>query len=440
MGRSTRLKACFIIFCLSFVIATYSPFAKWVFTPNNLVDGKIKDLSSNSNEPFAGDGNIIATSDVTCKGFHIYSRTAFYWGTASAIPSSTVEFGVSIWMSLQGNGYPVYIARLYSDMTSYYTEFKDQILIFRTTEDEKKEVPISEGKWIFLVYYFVKIQSLWTLSVISPEFSTVTLTDAYEPGKLIMIGNIIDAYYYEIQFFKKATINSSIVTLYDNLDATYDATTSTCSASCNTYCHPDVGCLSSTPCPCPTLCTCSANDGVCSSCNDPNGDLANKCQCKTNYALEGLTCVLSNFYADSPLNCALWTAEKVCTQCNPSFFLYNSGSITSCLACDSCTSCNASPTCFKCTDVISQVGNSCIVDSVGYKLSFASPNIVFDFAYPLAKTLKISNLKATTADNQAIATTTWQIHSQTASQLQIRTDLILSQLPIKLDFSFEQDP
>ncbi|CAG9324019.1 unnamed protein product [Blepharisma stoltei] len=98
-----------------------------------------------------------------------------------------------------------------------------------------------------------------------------------------------------------------------------------------------------------------------------------------------------------------------------------------------------SSTCFKCTDLISQAGNSCRVESIGYKFSFVSPNIIVDFAYPLAKTLKISNLKATTTDNQAIATTTWQIHSQTASQLQIRTDLILSQLPIKLNFNFEQD-
>ncbi|CAG9320637.1 unnamed protein product [Blepharisma stoltei] len=393
MGRSTRLKACFIIFCFSFGIVAYSPLAKWVFTPNNLVDGKIKDSSSNSNEPFAEDTyGIIATSDVTCKGFHTYSRTAYYYGTASAISSSTVELGVSIWMSLQGNGYPVSIGPSNEYSLPYSTTFKDHtILVFKTPSDEIKEVPISEGKWIFLVFYFVKIQTLWTLTVISPEFSAFSLTDTYGPGDKIIIGMYIDADYYEIQVFKKATINSSIVTLYDNLDATYDATTSTCPASCNTYCHSDVGCLSSTACPCPALCTCSANDGVCSSCNDPNGDLANKCQCKTNYALEGLTCVLSNFYADSPLNCALWTAEKVCTQCNPYFFLYNSGTSTSCLACDSCTSCNASPTCFKCTDVISQVGNSCRVDSVGYKLSFASPNIVVDFAYPLAKTLKISN-------------------------------------------------
>ncbi|CAG9320634.1 unnamed protein product [Blepharisma stoltei] len=435
MGRSTRLKACFIIFCLSFGIAAYSPFAKWVFTPNNLVDGKIKNLSSNSNEPFAGNGELISTSDVTCKGLHIASSEAAYSGTASAISSSTVEFGISIWTSLQGNGDPGYIARYLISMSLYQTALKDQILVFKTPSYELKKFPISQGKWIFFIFYFVKIQFLWTWTVISPEFSTVTLTDAYDPGNIIIIGWNIDADYYEIQVFKKATINSSIVTLYDISDATYDATTSTCPASCASYCHPEMGCLSSTACPCPTICTCSANDGVCSSCNDPNGDLANKCQCKTNYALEGLICVLK-----SPPNCALWTAEKVCTQCDPNFFLYNSGSSTSCLACDSCTSCNASPTCFKCADVISQSGNSCRVYSVGYKFSFVSPNIIVDFAYPLAKTLKISNLKATTTDNQAISTTTWQIHSQTASQLQIRTDLILSQLPIKLKFSFEQDP
>ncbi|CAG9320629.1 unnamed protein product [Blepharisma stoltei] len=433
MGRSTRLKACFIIFCFSFGIAAYSPFAKWVFTPNNLVDGKIKDLSSYSNMPFraSGAGEIIATSDVTCKGFHTYSQNGYYSGIASAISWSTAELGVSIWMSLQGNGIPV-------SLYPYLTTFKDQILIFKTPYNKIKEVPISQGKWIFLVFYFIKIQTLWTWTVISPEFSAFSLTDITSPGNTIIIGWNIDADYYEIQVFKKATINSSIVTLYDISDATYDATTSTCPASCASYCQPEMGCLSSTTCPCPALCTCSTNDGVCSSCNDPNGDLANKCQCKTNYALEGLTCVLSNFYADSPLNCALWTAEKVCTQCNPNFFLYNSGSSTSCLACDSCTSCNASPTCFKCADVISQSGNSCRVYSVGYKFSFVSPNIIVDFAYPLAKTLKISNLKATT-DSQDIATTTWQIHSQTASQLQIRTDLVLSQLPIKLKFSFEQE-
>ncbi|CAG9320631.1 unnamed protein product [Blepharisma stoltei] len=145
-------------------------------------------------------------------------------------------------MSLQGNGDPVYIKRYYNAMKLHQATFKDQILIFSLSYGQKEEVPISEGKWIFLVYYFVKIQSIWVWTVISPEFSTVTLFDDYEPGNTIIIGNYIDADYYEIQFFKKATINSSIVTLYDISDATYDATTSTCPASCASYCHPEMGC------------------------------------------------------------------------------------------------------------------------------------------------------------------------------------------------------
>ncbi|CAG9323947.1 unnamed protein product [Blepharisma stoltei] len=436
MARSTQLKACFIIFCLSFGITAYSPLAKWVFTPNNLVNGKINDLSSYSNTPFQKSEGSIASSDVTCKGLHTYKDTsnAFYYGTVSAITSSTVEFGVSIWMSSQGNGVPFQIVTALDRSSEYSIWFKNPEIYVFQLYGGKTEVPISQGKWVFLVFNFVKSQDIWTWTVISPEFSTFSLTSYGIPGNIIKIAWGSDAYFYEIQLFIKGAINSPIVTLYDSSDANYDATTSTCLASCTNYCHPDVGCLSSAACPCPTLCKCPADDGVCSSCNDPNSVLANKCQCKTNYALEGLTCVLKY-----PLDCAQWTSDKVCTQCNPNFFLYNSGSSISCLACDSCTSCNASPTCFKCTDLISQAGNSCRVDSIGYKLSFVSPNIIVDFAYPLAKALKISSLQAATTNNQALATTTWEIHSQTVSQLQIRTDLTLSQLPIKLNFSFEQD-
>ncbi|CAG9323956.1 unnamed protein product [Blepharisma stoltei] len=438
MASSTQLKACFIIFCLSFGITAYSPIAKWVFTQKNLVNGKIKDLSSNSNAPFQKSQGSIATSDVTCKGLHTNNSGSFYYGTASAITSSTVEFGVSIWLSSQGKGTPVEMKTGINNDSKYYVWFEffyPWTYIFQASEGGSKQVTITRGNWIFLVFYFVKSLSVWTWTVISPEFSTFSLTGSSNPGNVIKIGQNAEANFYEIQFFIKAAINSHIVTLYDSSDATYDATTSTCLASCTNYCHPDVGCLNSNPCSCPALCICSANDSVCTSCKDPNGVFENKCQCKTNYVLQGLTCVL-----DSPPDCALWTPEKVCTQCNPNFFLYNSGSSTSCLACGSCTSCNAIPTCFKCTDLISEAENSCRVDSIGYKFSFASPNIIVDFAYPLAKTLKISNLKATTTDSQAIATTTWQIHSQTASQLQIRTDLTLSQFPIKLSFSFEQDP
>ncbi|CAG9324021.1 unnamed protein product [Blepharisma stoltei] len=229
MASLTKLKACFVIFCLSIGITAYSPIAKWVFTPNNLVDGKIKDLSSNNNEPFQTSWGSIAESEVTCKGLYRSRNSgAFDYGIVSAITSSTLEYGVSIWMNLQGgsdaNPTPVgmidssgyftyYVKIIYGDPTNYN--------FWRRGDKIGKTVPISPpGKWIFLVFYFVKSLSVWTWTIISPEFSTLILTHTIYPGNEIRIAYHIIGYYYEIQFFKKASINSPIVTLYDSSDAT----------------------------------------------------------------------------------------------------------------------------------------------------------------------------------------------------------------------------
>ncbi|CAG9312534.1 unnamed protein product [Blepharisma stoltei] len=442
MAISTQLKGVIIILCLYFG-NTYSPLGRWVLTSKNLVDGKIIDLSSYKNDPIqqyrSQKAGPITTGILNCNSFYADGEAYYYFGTLNSITPSSTEFGISAWVNISDEDSldPLIVAiglNVYSYGVAIDKGGKAHL--------HPGSIPLSSsltpGTWMLMVYYWIKNASLWTWKVIIPGIDAVTYSNAKNtyPGNYFFLGfSYSILYFYEVQYFIKATVNSFAVTLYDSSDSTYIATTSACTNSCSNYCHPEKGCLKIT-CECPTYCTCSANDDVCTSCNDPNADIANNCQCKAGYHLQGSSCVFI-----PPANCAVWISGTVCTQCNSDYFLYDNGASTTCLACaNSCSSCSATPSCFYCANSIVQDGNSCRVDSIGYQLSFSSPNIiVINFAHPLSETLAIDNLKVTTMTNQDISTATWKISNlSTPSKYQIITDLSVSKLPINLDFSFNQ--
>ncbi|CAG9335128.1 unnamed protein product [Blepharisma stoltei] len=105
---------------------------------------------------------------------------------------------------------------------------------------------------------------------------------------------------------------------------------------------------------------------------------------------------------------------------------------------DSCTSCGG--VCFKYTDVVTQEGAMCKVNSIGYYISLSGTNIKIDFAHPLESALNIASLNAKSDKGIVIDTSLWTLNTCAVGSTgcTIATSLTTDQLPIQFDFQFSQ--
>jgi len=235
-------------------------------------------------------------------------------------------------------------------------------------------------------------------------------------------------------FYKNAELRELYSTGPDNIS---NKLTRVCDYDCyDDVCTESNNCVSSL-----ILCLCPSTD--CDSCTQIGRDGSMQCTaCKSGFSFKNHHCcsnTLTNSLDCEPLS---GTSSILCAE---GYFLYDNGSgTTSCISCsDSCTSCNPNPQCFNCAKVITQDGSTCRVDSVGFQISFSSPNIIeLDFASALKTGLTINSISAKTdsSSSTTIPTTGWTLNTclAGAKQCTIKTDLTANKFPIVVDMAFNQ--
>ncbi|CAG9315936.1 unnamed protein product [Blepharisma stoltei] len=410
----------------------FTPYIRWILNTNGVNSGdntKIKDSLGGNLVLYEKNSNPISAS---CGSTDMSSLELL--GDFSTLSLSEVAIGIWFFQSddTSSDKYPfsfIHDMNSYgkdfsvrSDTGSYYAFFQDD----NSNQNNDDDMTISDvlNQWVFITFYWTGAAGdiTWDIYLKTQIFNKKGSNPVYVMPTIINLGSFT-GFIYEVIVCKSASFSGSVIpyaiTLADDAGTNYIAiSTTACSASCTSDCHPKYGCLSSSDCQCPVACS-SCASGVCQGCTETYRTQSTDCLCFE--------------------NCPSCDSNTVCNHCDAGYFLKtDSDSNLRCFSCaSSCHDC-IDGECYQCADFVVQDSGACRLDSVGFQISFSYPNIIIEFANPLKSALTKDNFSALDKNDNIIDITNWVIDSSsTLSITVIKTENVKdSDLPITVDFSF----